>query len=140
AEVRNELGALLNERRRFADATVELKRAVADKPDLAEAWFNLGQAAAMTKDCATALDAYTHALKLSATDADGVINASVAARRCKRIRAMCRPAGTWRRRCRRSTNVPILRRSWASSRRRRRNRRRLKNCAPGVSKPARFTR
>ncbi|MDB4965272.1 MAG: repeat containing protein [Myxococcales bacterium] len=85
AEVRNELGALLNERRRFADATVELKRAVADKPDLTEAWFNLGQAAAMQKDCATALDAYAHALKLSATDADGTINASVAARRCGKL-------------------------------------------------------
>jgi Tfp pilus assembly protein PilF len=87
AEVRNELGALLNERRRFADAAVELKRAVADKPDLAEAWFNLGQAAAMQKDCATALNAYEHALRLSATDPEGLINASVAARRCNKLDA-----------------------------------------------------
>jgi superkiller protein 3 len=58
---------------------------VADKPDLGEAWFNLGQAAAMQKDCATALDAYAHALKLSPSDAEGTINASVAARRCGKL-------------------------------------------------------
>ncbi len=83
--MRNELGALLIERRRFADAEVELKRAVADKPDLAEAWFNLGQAAAMQKDCATALAAYARATRLSPTDADGFINQSVAARKCGRL-------------------------------------------------------
>ncbi|HEX8953623.1 MAG TPA: tetratricopeptide repeat protein [Polyangia bacterium] len=85
AEVRNELGALLNERRRWGEATTELKRAVADKPDLGEAWFNLGQAAAMQKDCATALDAYAHATRLAPTDADGFINQSVAARKCEKL-------------------------------------------------------
>ena len=85
AEVRNELGALLIERRRWAEAATELKRAVADKPDLAEAWFNLGQAAAMQKDCATSLDAYAHAVKLAPSDADGYINQSVAARKCNKL-------------------------------------------------------
>jgi superkiller protein 3 len=82
AEVRNELGALLNERRRYAEALLELKRAVADKPSMSEAWFNLGQAALMQKDCATSLVAYAHATQLQPGDADGFINASVAARRC----------------------------------------------------------
>jgi Tfp pilus assembly protein PilF len=85
AEVRNELGALLNERRRFGEAESELKRAVADQPGLGEAWFNLGQAAAMQKDCATSLDAYAHATRLSPTDADGFINQSVAARKCGKL-------------------------------------------------------
>jgi tetratricopeptide (TPR) repeat protein len=85
ADVRNELGALYNERRRWSEATTELKRAVADKPDLAEAWFNLGQAAAMQKDCATSLDAYAHAVKLAPSDADGYINQSVAARKCGKL-------------------------------------------------------
>jgi superkiller protein 3 len=80
AEVRNELGALLNERKRWPEAVAELKRATADKP-----WFNLGQAAAMTKDCATSLDAYAHAAKLAPSDADGWVNQSVAARRCGKL-------------------------------------------------------
>lgn len=87
SEVRNELGALLNERRRFGEAAGELKRVVAEKPDMAEAWFNLGQAAAMTKDCPTAINAYEHATRLSAQDPEGLINASVAARRCNKLDA-----------------------------------------------------
>jgi len=85
ADVRNELASMLIERRRYAEAVSELKHTVADKPDQAEAWFNLGQAAAMQKDCATAMDAYAHANKLSPSDADGFINASVAARKCNRL-------------------------------------------------------
>ena len=86
ADVRNELGALLNERRRFAEAIVELKRAVADKPDLAEAWFNLGQAAAMQKDCADgARRLRARDASCRRRDADGFINASVAARKCGKL-------------------------------------------------------
>jgi len=85
ADVRNELASMLIERHRFGEAIPELKRAVADKPDLGEAWFNLGQAAAMQKDCATAMDAYAHATKLAPSDPDGFINASVAARKCNKL-------------------------------------------------------
>lgn len=85
AEVRNELGAMMMERRRYKEAQEEFVHAVADKPDLGEAWLNLGQAAAMQKDCKTSLEAYAHAVKLAPNDADGYINQSVAARKCNKL-------------------------------------------------------
>jgi superkiller protein 3 len=39
----------------------------------------------MQKDCATSLDAYAHAVKLSPSDGDGYINQSVAARKCGKL-------------------------------------------------------
>jgi tetratricopeptide (TPR) repeat protein len=83
-EVRAELGALLVDRRRYAEAEKELKAAVAGKPDLSEAWFNLGQAELGLKQCPAALDAYQHAARIGA-DADAYINLSVAQRKCKAL-------------------------------------------------------
>ena len=55
AEVRNELGALLIERRRYAEADRGAQaRRWPSKPDLAEAWYNLGQACGAQKECADA--------------------------------------------------------------------------------------
>jgi superkiller protein 3 len=83
ADVRNELGALLLERGRFADAATELKAAVQQKPELGEGWYNLGKAAMRQKDCATAVDAFGRAAKLAANDVDTLIDLSGAQRTCK---------------------------------------------------------
>src|SRR5258708_3727217 len=83
AEVRNELGTLYNDRKRWADAARELKLAVQQKPDLAEGWYNLGLALYQLKQCPDAIAAYKKVTQLSPGDADGWINLSVAARKCK---------------------------------------------------------
>src|SRR5204862_359967 len=44
AEVRNELGTVLADQKLTDEAIAEFKAAVAAKPDLIEAWFNLGHA------------------------------------------------------------------------------------------------
>src|SRR3954470_12230637 len=85
AEVRNELAALLTERKRYADAVKELKVALAQKPDLPEAWYNLGQALLAEKQCPDAIDAYRHVTRLQPNEADGWINLSVAQRKCKTL-------------------------------------------------------
>jgi tetratricopeptide (TPR) repeat protein len=87
AEVRAELGALLVEQRRFADAVVELKRATQERPELSEAWYNLGQAQLAQKSCPDALAAFKRVTELDANGVDGWINRSVAERRCKALEA-----------------------------------------------------
>jgi superkiller protein 3 len=87
AEVRAELGAVLVEQRRFADAVTELKRATQEKPDLSEAWYNLGQAQLALKACPDALVAFKKVTDLDASGVDGWINRSVAERRCKALDA-----------------------------------------------------
>jgi tetratricopeptide (TPR) repeat protein len=82
---RAELGALLHDQKRYDDAITELKQALAGKPDLGDAWFNLGQAHLARKQCAEAAEAFARAAKLKPDDADPLVQRSIALRQCKKI-------------------------------------------------------
>jgi Tfp pilus assembly protein PilF len=85
AEVRAELGALLHDQKRYDEAIVELKQALAQKSDLGDGWFNLGQAQLARKQCADAAASFAHAAKLKPDDADPLVQRSIALRQCGKL-------------------------------------------------------
>ena len=85
ADVRGELGALLQDLGRSDEAVVELKKAVQLQPDLGDAWFNLGQAELKRRHCEQAEVAFGRAAALKAGDPDPLIQRTVALRECKKI-------------------------------------------------------
>ena len=84
ADVRAELGALLHDQKRYDDAVAELKQAVAQKADLGDAWFNLGQAELARHHCAEAIPAFQKATSLKPGEAEPVLQRSIALRQCKK--------------------------------------------------------
>ena len=84
ADVRAELGALLQDLGRSEEAVTELKKAVQLQPDLGDAWFNLGQAELKRQRCADAETAFGRAAALKAGDPDPLIQRTVALRACKK--------------------------------------------------------
>ncbi len=84
ADVRNELGAMLTDRKQFREAVLELKLAVVENPKYPEAWYNLGQAYSNLNDCES-VAAFQRATELNPTDADGFINLSANARTCQKL-------------------------------------------------------
>ncbi|MEO6951964.1 MAG: tetratricopeptide repeat protein [Polyangia bacterium] len=84
ADVRGELGALLQDLGRSDEAVTELKKAVQLSPELGDAWFNLGQAELKRHRCADAEVAFGRAAALKAGDPDPLIQRTVALRECKK--------------------------------------------------------
>jgi tetratricopeptide (TPR) repeat protein len=97
-KVRAELGAVLTDSGRAAEAVEVLDQAVKAKPDLFEAQYNLGVAHEALKHWPEAIAAYTRATKLKpteasrATQADAQLNLAVVLRRAGRIEEAIGPA------------------------------------------------
>lgn len=98
-KVRAELGAVLTDSGRAAEAIEVLELAVKAKPDLFESQYNLGVAHEALKHWPEAIAAYTRATKLKPTDAnpranqaDAQLNLAVVLRRSGRIQDALGPA------------------------------------------------
>jgi tetratricopeptide (TPR) repeat protein len=98
-KVRAELGAVLTDSNRAAEAIEVLELAVKAKPDLFESQYNLGVAHEALKHWPQAIAAYTRATKLKPTDAnpranqaDAQLNLAVSLRRAGRIEDALGPA------------------------------------------------
>ena len=81
AEANNNLGALLHEAGKTAEAKQYLQRAVRARADYGEAWFNLGLALSDLGQTAMAVKAYQRAARLRPRDADVWINLGASMRR-----------------------------------------------------------
>ena len=98
-KVRAELGAVLTDSGRAAEAIEVLELAVKTKPDLFESQYNLGVAHEALKHWPQAIAAYTRATKLKPTDAnpranqaDAQLNLAVVFRRTGQVEAALGPA------------------------------------------------
>ncbi len=98
-KVRAELGAVLTDSGRAAEAIEVLELAVKAKPDMFESQYNLGVAHEALKHWPQAIAAYTKATKLKPTDAnpranqaDAQLNLAVVLRRTGQIEAALGPA------------------------------------------------
>ena len=98
-KVRAELGAVLTDSGRAAEAIEVLELAVKAKPDLFESQYNLGVAHEALKHWPEAIAAYTRATKLKPTSespranqADAQLNLAVALRRSGRVQDALGPA------------------------------------------------
>jgi tetratricopeptide (TPR) repeat protein len=97
--VRAELGAVLTDSGRAAEAIEVLEQAVKAKPDLFEAQYNLGVAHEAMKHWAESIAAYTRATKLKPADAnpradqaDAQLNLAVVLRRAGKTEEAIVPA------------------------------------------------
>lgn len=71
-------GVRMHQANRLKDAIASYRKAVALAPGFYDAWYNLGVAAALTGDNATALDAYEQALALKPAEVNARFNLALA--------------------------------------------------------------